>query len=456
MRHMRIRRASVLALALLLATAGIAAADSVFADGDALQVGNQNLIDLGKRAPGEVVTHDVTFNLVCGSAGHADAGETITVQASSFTAPLNGALAATVTTIGPVPASWTPDGEGCPSPSPTLASNGASTATLTMPTTPGEGYIFTIMYSRLGTSGLVGVTAISFEAEVVGNTPPMITLPDELIVEGTEPGGATVSYDVETTDAEDEPDPTASCTPASGAFFALGTTTVACSVTDTGELSASGTFDVTVEDTTAPTLAGVPDAVNLVTSNRDGATLAYAAPTASDAVDDQVPVTCSPASGAFVAVGPSSVSCTATDDSGNSTSASFPVVVTYDPPITWSAVWGEPVSGSPPALSANPGRTVPIKVDIFADGVEVTDGAAWLRVVPCGGGAIATVSLAWSSGRWTAHLDTATLRPGCNIVTAIAGEDAGSFTLNLRGGEAAKAQTKKVLGSKPTDKGPRR
>ena len=438
MRHIRFRRAGALALGLLVATAGLAFADSVPADGDALAVGNQNLIDLGERAPGEVVTHDVTFSLVCGSVSHADAGQTITVQASSFSAPLNGALAATSATIGPVPTTWPVDGEGCPSPNPTLASNGSSTVTVTMPTTPGNGYIFTVMYARVGTTGLSGGTAISFQAEVVGNTPPTLSLPGSLTVEGTSTGGATIAYAAAATDAEDEPDPAAVCAPASGSFFALGTTVVSCWVTDTGGLSASGAFDVTVQDTTAPTLAGVPGAVDLVTADPAGATLTYAVPTASDAVDDSVAVSCLPASGSFVPLGASTVTCTATDDSGNVGSASFPVSVTFDPGVAWSAEWDTPIAGRPASLDANHGRTVPIKVDLFADGTKVTSAAASLRIAPCGGGDAKAVGLAWSAGRWGAHLDTALLAPGCHIVTAVAdGNDAGSFVLRLRGSDTA-------------------
>ena len=448
MRHIRIRRAGAIALALVVVTAGIAFADSVPADGDALAAGNQNLIDLGERAPGEVVTHDVAFTLVCGTITHADAGQTITVQASSFSAPLNGALAATSATIGPVPTTWPVDGEGCPTPNPTLAGNGSSTVTLTMPTTPGEGYIFTVMYARVGTTGLSGGTAISFQAEVVGNTPPTLSLPTPLTVEGSTTGGAAVAYTAAATDTEDDPDPTPVCAPASGSFFPLGTTVVSCWVTDTGGLSASGAFDVTVQDTTAPTLAGVPGDISLVTSDPAGTTLTYSPPTASDAVDASVAVACAPASGSFVALGASTVTCTAVDDSGNQVTASFAVSVAYEAGVDWSAAWDTPIAGSPAFLDANHGRTVPVKVDILANGVDVTTGAAWLRIVPCGGGDAKTVGLAWSSGRWGAHLDTSQLSAGCHVVTAVAdGNDAGSFVLQLRGGDPAQASAKAPKGS---------
>ena len=444
MRSQPLRRALLLAAILAMASVGFVLADTVPADGDSVASGNQSLVELGERGPGEIVTHDVTFMLVCAGLSHPAPGSTITVQASSFTAPLDGSLAATSTTIGPVPTTWTPGGEGCPSPAPTLAANGPSTVTLTTPTTPGEGYIFTVMYARVGASGLSGGTAISFSVDVVANTPPTIVLPDSMTAEATSPSGAAVSFAVGATDAEDEPDPTPSCTPASGSVFPFGRTTVSCSVTDSGGLPASGSFTVSVGDSTAPALSGVPGGLSLTTTDPSGAPLGYALPTATDAGDASPSVSCAPSPGAIAPVGDSVVTCTATDDAGNSTSASFPVSVSFVEPTTttWSAEWGEPVGGTPAVLIANHGRTVPVKVWILADGVEQTSGNALLWLTPCGGGDAASVALAWSSGRWTVNLDTAMLAPGCYVATvALDGHDAGSFTLELRGGEAVKAST---------------
>ena len=81
---------------------------------------------------------------------------------------------------------------------------------------------------------------------VVLNTPPELSLPAPISVEATGPGGAAVTYAVTATDAEDDPDPTPACIPASGATFPLGTTFVTCSVTDSGGLTAMGTFGITV------------------------------------------------------------------------------------------------------------------------------------------------------------------------------------------------------------------
>lgn len=138
-------------------------------------------------------------------------------------------------------------------------------------------------------------------------------------------------------------------------------------------------------------------------------------------------------------MGPTTVTCTATDDSGNSSSELFLVDVAFVDPVVWSATWGEPVAKDGAALVANRGRTIPVKVEIFADGVEQTGGGAWLDVATCGGTATLQTPLTWDGGRWTIHLDTGRLGgPGCYVATAtIDGHAAGAFRLDLRGSATA-------------------
>jgi hypothetical protein len=438
------RRASLLAVAALLATAAVAFADTVPADGNDSLAGDQMLIDLGQKVVGDTVDWNVMFNLTCASTAHSDEGATITLSPSSYTVPGNGAADATSTTVGPIPASWMDDGQGCPSPAPRLASNGPSVVSLTMPTTPGIDQFYTVMFSRTGADGLTGITAIGFVVDVVPNTPPTLTVPSSFAVEGNTTGGAFVSYAVGATDAEDDPDPTPVCDPAGGAFFALGTTTVDCTVTDHHGATASGSLDVTVVDTTGPELGGVPGDQSTTTADASGAVITYTDPTATDIVDANPTVSCAPASGSTFPVGHSNVTCATTDATGNHSSASFGVEVTYDPGVTWSVVWGEPIGGTPAALVSNQSRNVPVKVEIFANGVEQTSGEASLRIDACGGGSSMSTPLTWESpGRWAGHLDTSTLRPGCYVATAtLDGQDVGSFALDLRGADPVKATTK--------------
>ena len=127
---------------------------------------------------------------------------------------------------------------------------------------------------------------------IVGdNTPPAVTVPANLALEATGPGGAVATFVAAATDAEDG-SPETICAPASGSTFAIGTTPVTCTATDGGGLSASASFTVTVADTAKPAFTGVPDKIIAYATSRKGALVSYTAPTASDAVYGSSAVTC--------------------------------------------------------------------------------------------------------------------------------------------------------------------
>jgi hypothetical protein len=429
-----IRRAAVATFSLLIAASLIAYADQVPADGDAITPGNQTLIDLGSASTGDVLIRQVTFRLECGGVSHATAGSTIAVDFDSAIVPGDGTADATNVTIGPVPANWASD--GCTTPPQTLAANAPSTVTLTMPTTPGNDQDFTLMWGKSGSAGLTGMTTLTFRVDVIGNTPPTLHLPDDQLVEATSAAGADVSWTASATDDEDANPPVVSCAPSSGSTFALGTTKVTCTTKDGGGLTAKGSFLVTVQDTTAPVLAAHAD-VEVTTGDPSGAAVTYDEPNASDAVDPHPAVTCAPASGATFAVGATTVTCTARDATGNESSASFKVTVRFVSPVTWSAMWGEPVATNGSTFVANSGRTVPVKVRIFANDAERTSGAATLAIATCAGAPSASLAMVYSGGRWNASVDTSSLGgPGCYVATAsLDGNVAGSFRLDLRGAE---------------------
>jgi hypothetical protein len=416
-------------------------ADTVPADGDAVTVGNQAFVVLPDASPGQVVTWPITFRLTCTGTNHVGPGATIQLDLLSATVPLDGHASATSTAIGPVPDTWPAGGQPCPSPAPTVPSDGPSTVTLTMPTTPGDSYLFSLMWSRFGATGLSGSSAITFQVDVVGNTAPTLHLPAGQSVEATSPAGAAVSWSASATDTEDAIPPTPTCTPASGSTFPLGDTTVQCTVTDGGGLSDSGSFLIHVGDTTAPSLVGMPTYRAITTGDPAGATLTYTAPTATDAADPSPAVGCLPASGSHLPLGTTTVTCTATDASGNAATASFDVAVSYVPPVppvAWSAIWGEPVATNG-TFAANPGRTVPVKVEILADGARRTSGSAVLTLASCGGAPVSSLPMSWGGGRWNASLDTSSLGgPGCYTATAaLDGNVAGTIRIDLKGVETA-------------------
>ena len=355
------RRAAAAASAMLLLTAVPVFADTVPAGGDQIE-------DLAPAGPGQVVDVSVWFSLVCDGVSHAAPSSTIQLSLSGGTVPGDGAATVAGTTIS-VPDDWPAVGAQCSVPARTILSNGPSAVTLRMPTEPNNDYEFTLMWSRTGTTGLTGFSIKTFRVDVVANRAPVVTVPADMTAEATSAAGAVVSFSATATDAEDATPPTPSCEPASGWTFPLGVTTVTCSATDSGGLTGRSSFHVTVEDTTAPTLVGVPGDKTIRTNDPGGAILTYASPTATDAVDASPNVVCSPASGDPIAVGPTTVNCRATDEAGNASTASFqanvvlnvaPVLtVPADKTVEATSAAGAAVSFTATATDAEDGTATP-------------------------------------------------------------------------------------------------
>jgi HYR domain-containing protein len=443
-----LRRSAVLAIVTTLVVAGVASADAVRADGDVIAPGAQTTIDLGDVAPGAIVTIPVGFELTCAGTSHPDRGQTITMSLLVASPAPGGAVISVVPgEIAPIPDSWVADGATCPDPSPRWSDGAFSIVTLRAPTVPSVDYVYTIGYARaIAPAGNDDANAVrgaaptvTIHLDVVTNSAPVLTLPGDQTVEGDTTGGWSVAYPgVIATDAEDDPDPTPTCSPAPGTLLGLGLTTVSCSVTDSGGRSANGTFAVTVVDTTSPVLSAMPDDLAVVTGDPAGITLTYAQPSASDLVDATPSVACAPSSGSQFGPGSTTVVCTATDDSGNSSTASFVVNVTFVPTHVAAVVWREPVGPGTTIFTATHGRTIPVKAELSVDGQTRSEGTAELRVAQCDGGGGLIMPMTYHGGRWTAPLDTSSLTGPCHVVSAwIDGLEAGSFRLELRDDEGA-------------------
>jgi hypothetical protein len=77
----------------------------------------------------------------------------------------------------------------------------------------------------------------------------LTNLPSNITTNATSPQGATVTYTLPTVVDEDNPLPPVNCLPASGSTFAIGTTTVTCTVSDSDDSNSpvSQSFSVTVQ-----------------------------------------------------------------------------------------------------------------------------------------------------------------------------------------------------------------
>lgn len=199
-----------------------------------------------------------------------------------------------------------------------------------------------------------------FKVTVVNNPPPVLTVPANITREATGPGGATVTYTATATN-----NGVVVCNPASGSLFPLGATTVSCTATNGGG-SSTKTFKVTIVDTTAPTLT-VPGDITAEATSPAGATVNYVT-SATDIVDGNVAVNCTPISGSTFGLGTTTVQCSAADTRSNSTSGSFkvnvvdttaPVIILVKPSL--ATLW-------PPDH-----KMVPISVTVVAiDAVDLT------------------------------------------------------------------------------------
>jgi large repetitive protein len=228
----------------------------------------------------------------------------------------------------------------------------------------------TTLVTCSATDVALNTNTAGFNVTVQDTTGPALTLPADITAEATGPSGAVVSYTAGATDSVDGPVDII-CEPASGTTFALGTTPVNCSAEDeTGNMSA-GSFNVTVEDTTAPTLNLPADKFAFANSSA-GSAVSYTA-TASDLVDGPVTPSCSPASGSVFPLGETTVECSATDGASNTSTGSFTVTVEYerDGGIL------QPINADASSIFSR-GRAVPVKFRLKRDAPNGFLTQGWL------------------------------------------------------------------------------
>ena len=171
-------------------------------------------------------------------------------------------------------------------------------------------------------------TSTTFAITVSDTTKPVIASHSNLTAEATSAAGAVVIYTSPTTSDVVDGAGVATCSPASNTTFPIATTTITCNATDAnGNTATSTTFTITVSDTTKPVIASHAN-MTAEATGPTGAVVIYTSPTTSDAVDGAGVATCSPASNSTFPIATTTVTCNATDASGNqATSTTFTITV---------------------------------------------------------------------------------------------------------------------------------
>ena len=209
----------------------------------------------------------------------------------------------------------------------TASANDAQDGSLTPTCAPTSGSTFhlgstNVTCTATDSGGLTG--SASFSVIVIDTTAPVLALPADLTEEAAGPGGVGVSFSASASDLVSGAVPVI-CQPVSGAIFPLGATQVDCSATDAANNEATGSFTITVVDTTAPDVS-VPASASYEATGPGGATVAFSA-SATDLVDGDVPTTCDHDSGDTFPIGVTEVTCSATDAAGNTGDDAFTITV---------------------------------------------------------------------------------------------------------------------------------
>jgi hypothetical protein len=257
---------------------------------------------------------------------------TVTCTATdTATVPNTTTCSFTVTVVDNQPPTFP---KGCPANQSVITGNNCATVTYSNPTvsdncpgatvtcSPASGTCFpagttTVTCTATDTATIPNTATCSFTITVIPCTitcPPNLTVPNN-----PNQCGAVVTFAPTALSGCG----TVSCSPPSGSFFPKGTTSVTCNTT----AGPSCSFSVTVNDTQPPSLT-CPLNQTAMTPLTGGTSVvvSYPAPAVSDNCSGVIAV-CTPPSGSTFSLGVTTVSCTATDASNNTTTCSFTVTV---------------------------------------------------------------------------------------------------------------------------------
>lgn len=139
----------------------------------------------------------------------------------------------------------------------TYSVSASGTPAPTVTCTPPSGNSFPIGTTTVNctaTNGIGNSASCSFTVTVNDAEAPVVTCPASIIA-NTAPGVCTAVVTYSATATDNCPGVTVSCSPPSGTTFSLGTTTVTCTATDAASNTSSCAFSVTVIDNHPPTIS---------------------------------------------------------------------------------------------------------------------------------------------------------------------------------------------------------
>jgi len=200
------------------------------------------------------------------------------------------------------------------------------------------------------------------------NVPSTITAPQDVTAEATGMDGTAVDLGIP--QVNDNCDPNPGVTNDAPDLFQLGVTTVTWTVTDASDNVATATQTVTVVDTTAPELTAPAD-VTVEQASADGTAVELGTPQVSD-ICDAAPVVTNDAPAVFP-LGTTEVTWTATDDSGNQTTATQQVTVEDTTPPEIVNLWVTKPSIWPP-------NKIMVSINVLAEVRDICDIAPVCRI----------------------------------------------------------------------------
>lgn len=187
----------------------------------------------------------------------------------------------------------------------------------------------TVSYTTLDAAG--NATTCSFDVNVSDNEAPVFTCPGTLTV-AADSGlcSAVVNYNTPgVTDNCSVSSVTLTSGPASGSTFPVGTTPVTFTAIDSSGNTTTCSFDIVVTDSEAPVIVCPGNLTVPSDSGNCTAVVNFSTPSATDNCSSaSVTQTSGPASGSAFPAGSTTVTFTATDSAGNTTTCSFDIIVT--------------------------------------------------------------------------------------------------------------------------------